>query len=80
VELGQAVVPGFGSCSVRPASLLRKSILDIGQLASATADCTATYKLRARLIPKEYDFVSNSYGNGVEDLKLASLPIRRQPA
>ena len=31
-----------------PASLLRKSILDVGQLASATAGCTAAYKLRAR--------------------------------
>ena len=33
--------------AVRPASLLRKSISDISQRASATAGCTATFKLRA---------------------------------
>src|SRR5713226_8621458 len=29
LELGSAGVPGLSSCSVRPASLLRKSILDV---------------------------------------------------
>jgi hypothetical protein len=37
----------ISSRAVRPASLLRKSILDVGQRASATAGCNATFKLRA---------------------------------
>jgi hypothetical protein len=54
--------------------------MDVGQLASATAGCTAIFKLRAKPILEKYSCFSNSYKISLEALKLASLPDRRQVA
>jgi hypothetical protein len=52
--------------AVRPASLLRKSISDEGQRTSATAGCTATYKLHATpRILNSLDFTMD-YSNQME--------------
>jgi hypothetical protein len=54
--------------------------LDVGQQASARADRTATYKLRASWAQKEYRGIS-SYSEGkLETMKLASLLRGRQHA
>jgi hypothetical protein len=54
-------VPSAGAYpweTARPASLLRKSILDIGQQTSAAAGCTATYKLRASRVMIKTIYIS----------------------
>jgi hypothetical protein len=51
-EIGSAGQPAQFQETVRPASLLRKSILDINQRASSAAGCNATFKLRATAIRK----------------------------
>jgi hypothetical protein len=52
--------------AVRPASLLRKSILDESQRASAMAGRTATYKLRAMPGPIDSLYFTMDYSNRVE--------------
>src|SRR6185295_10874648 len=59
--------------AVRPASLLRKSILDVGRQASTTTGRTATYKLRATSISINYLCISICSETSLETMKQASL-------
>jgi hypothetical protein len=52
----------------------------VGQQASATAGCTATYKLRATLSRAEFQTISTDYEIEIKTLKLASLSLRVQDA
>src|SRR5258705_6997415 len=62
----------------RPASLLRKSILDVGRQASTTTGRTATYKLRATPSHEKYCFISIGSEPDFEIIKPASLlPLKQ---
>src|SRR5258708_4444909 len=59
-EIGRLGMPVQFQGAARPASLLRKSILDINQRATATAGCTATFKLCAIRHLQKYLYTSIS--------------------
>jgi hypothetical protein len=61
------------SDAVRPASLLRKSILDMVGRLHRRADRTATFKLRARRCQEKYIGISKRSENDLETMKHVSL-------
>jgi hypothetical protein len=79
-ETGSAANAGLNfQETVRPASLLRKSILD-GASGIYASGCTATFKLCAMPIHKKYLYFSNGCRGGLELGSRASLLISgKQP-